>query len=74
MGELPGEGIEIRWELDEAEGGVFGRSKVELAEPDDADETEAERPRPFVREAMGMGSECLTSPLEILFALLFDIL
>lgn len=49
----------------------MGKSKVELAEPDDADETEAER---FlrVREEIGMGSEWGMFP-EGLLVLLSDI-
>lgn len=58
MGELEGEvgGIEMRWEPKEPEGGV-GRSEVELAEPEDVEETETERALPR-EEEIGIGSEC----------------
>jgi len=56
IGELPGEGIDTRCGTVVPEGGV-GKSKVELAEPDDADETDAERFLPVREEAIGMGSE-----------------
>jgi len=46
----------MRWEPEEPEGGV-GRSKVELAEPEDEEETETERA--LARdEEIGIGSEC----------------
>jgi hypothetical protein len=58
MGELEGEvwGIVMRWEPIEPEGGV-GRSKVELAEPEDEEETETERALTR-EEEIGIGSEC----------------
>lgn len=58
MGELEGEvcGIEIRWQPKDPEAGV-GRSKVELAEPEDEEETETERALTR-EEEIGIGSEC----------------
>jgi hypothetical protein len=58
MGELEGDvwGTEMRWATKEPEGGV-GRSKVELAEPEDEEETETERALPR-EEEIGIGSEC----------------
>lgn len=66
MGELDGEGMEIRWPMDE-EGGV-GRSEVELWEPDEAEETDMERPLPRRADPMGIGFEWVTeSDILLLF-------
>ena len=56
MGELPGDAGAMRTELLALEMGV-GISEGELAELEDADETEADRPLPM-RVLIGMGSEC----------------
>ena len=55
MGEVEGDGIEIRWAVAD-EGGVW-RSEFEVNEPVDADETEVERPRFRCMPPMGIGLE-----------------
>ena len=54
MGELFGDGMEMRWLMEE-EGGV-GRSEFELGEPEEAEETDMERDRALL-DPMGMGLE-----------------
>lgn len=54
MGEFDGDGIVMRWPMDE--GGVGRSDVVELAEPDEADETDTERLRPRAGP-MGIGLE-----------------
>jgi hypothetical protein len=57
MGEFEGEGIVIRWDPMEPEAGVAS-SDPELRDPEDADDTDMDRPLAF-REAMGIGTEGL---------------
>jgi hypothetical protein len=54
MGEVDGEGIEMRWPIDE--GGV-GSSELELIEPDELEEVDMDRDRPLPEFPMGMGLE-----------------
>jgi hypothetical protein len=54
MGDADGEGIVIRWLMDD--GGV-GRSELELMEPDEVEEVETERERPRPCLPMGIGLE-----------------
>ena len=68
MGEVDGEGMERRPTGPET--GV-GSSETELADPEEADETDAERALPLAA-VMGivMGSVCLT-PTVLLLSLVF---
>lgn len=64
IGELEGEGMLMRWGLTTPEIGVG--SSGELVEPDEPDETEAERLR-LNEVLMGIGSECF-SPFSLMLS------
>lgn len=68
MGELPGDGRPA-----EGEDGVGGTSEIELSEPDEPEESEAERSLALrVAElVMGIGSECFTLAGGVLLAAMF---